>query len=76
MPVGYGAISARFRGGAQSGSHRSFPPPAHRTRRADFPHRALQWDHAPRTRNAEPGTYAGPVVCCHQFSEAARLYPH
>ncbi len=40
-----------------------FPPPAHRTRRADFPHRALQWDHAPRTRNAEPGTYAGPVVC-------------
>ena len=40
-----------------------FPPPAHRTRRADFPHRALQWDHASRTRNAEPGTYAGPVVC-------------
>ena len=40
-----------------------FPPPAHRTRRADFPHRALQWDHASRTRNAEPETYAGPVVC-------------
>ena len=40
-----------------------FPPPAHRTRRADFPHRALQWDHASRTRNAEPGTYAGPMVC-------------
>ena len=29
-----------------------FPPPAHRTGRADLPHPALQWDHASRTRNA------------------------
>ena len=28
----------------------SFPPPALRTRRADFRHRALQWNHAARTR--------------------------
>ena len=27
-----------------------FPPPAPRTRRADFRHRALQWNHAARTR--------------------------
>ena len=30
----------------------TFPAPALRTRRADFRHRALQWDHAPRTRTA------------------------
>ena len=29
-----------------------FPPPALRAGRADLPHPALQWDHAPRTRNA------------------------
>ena len=29
-----------------------FLTPAHRTRRADFPHRVLQWDHAFRTRAA------------------------
>ena len=28
----------------------TFPPPALRTRRADFRHRALQWNHAVRTR--------------------------
>ena len=28
----------------------TFPPPALRTRRADFRHRALQWSHAARTR--------------------------
>ena len=28
----------------------TFPPPALRTRRADFRHRALQWNHAARTR--------------------------
>ena len=28
----------------------TFPLPAHRTRRAAFRHRALQWDHAARTR--------------------------
>ena len=45
-----------------------FPPPSHRTGRANFPHPALQWDHAPRTRNAssEPlpamPVAAGPEV--------------
>ena len=33
-----------------------FPPPALRTGRADFPHPALRWDHAPRTRNAGSGS--------------------
>ena len=32
-----------------------FQSPALRTRRADFPHRALQWDHAPRTRTTRTG---------------------
>ena len=32
-----------------------FPPPAHRTGRADFPHPALQWDHASRTRKRQFG---------------------
>ena len=36
----------------QSDSLGPFPPPALRTGRADLPHPALQWDHAPRTRNA------------------------
>ena len=45
-----------------------FPPPSHRTERAELPHSALQWDHAPRTRNAssEPlpamPVAAGPEV--------------
>ena len=42
--------------------HVTFPAPAPRTRRADFRHRALQRDHAPRARpHGSPGRigYAG-----------------
>ena len=47
----------------------TFPPPALRTRRADFRHRALQWNHAARTRvpghgertGASCGTQLAPV---------------
>ena len=35
-----------------------FPPPALRTGRADFPHPALQRDHASRTRNAGSGSHS------------------
>ena len=37
----------------------TFPPPALRTRRADFRHRALQWNHAARTRVPGRGQRAG-----------------
>ena len=37
----------------------TFPPPALRTRRADFRHRALQWNHAARTRVPGHGRRAG-----------------
>ena len=39
----------------QSSPWPRFLVPALRTRRADFPHRALQWDHAPRTRTTRTG---------------------
>ena len=41
-PVGSRWLIRRFRTGPQSESHGTFPPPALRTRRADFRHRALQ----------------------------------
>ncbi len=47
----------RFRFGPQSGSLITFPVPALRTGRAVFPHPALQWDHASRTR--VPGRFRG-----------------
>ena len=37
VPVGYGAISARFRGGAQSGSHRSVSTPCSPNPACGFP---------------------------------------
>ena len=37
MPLGYGAISARFRGGAQSGSHRSVSTPCSPNPACGFP---------------------------------------
>ena len=54
MPVGSGAYDPlACATGAQSDSHWvRFHSPARRTGRADFPHPALQWDHASRTRNA------------------------
>ena len=39
----------------QSSPWPRFLVPALRTRHADFPHRALQWDHAPRTRATGSG---------------------
>ena len=46
------AISGAFAPGLSPAPMVTFPAPAPRTRRADFRHRALQWDHAPRTRTA------------------------
>jgi hypothetical protein len=42
--VGFGIVPCRgFPVGASiAACHAPFPPPAHRTRRADFPHRALR----------------------------------
>ena len=52
MPVGSGGVSTAFAMGLSPTPIGPFPPPAHRTGRADFPHPALQQDHAARTRNA------------------------
>ena len=46
-PVAYPVLSQPGRRPTPVGT---FPPPALRTRRADFQHRALQWNHAARTR--------------------------
>ena len=46
-PVAHPALSLRARNPKPVGT---FPLPALRTRRADFRHRALQWNHAARTR--------------------------
>ena len=50
--VGSGGNSVTFASGLSPAPMVTFPAPAPRTRRADFRHRALQWDHAPRTRIA------------------------
>ena len=50
--VGSGGDSVAFAPGLNPAPMVTFPAPALRTRRADFRHRALQWDHAPRTRTA------------------------
>ena len=50
--LGSGGDSGTFAPGLSPTPVASFPAPALRTRRADFRHRALQWDHAPRTRTA------------------------
>ena len=52
MPVGSGGVSTAFAMGLSPTPIGPFPPPAHRTGRADFPHPALQQDHTARTRNA------------------------
>ena len=51
--LGSGGDSGAFAPGLSPAPIVTFPAPALRTRRADFRHRALQWDHAPRTRTAE-----------------------
>ena len=44
----------------------TFPPPALRTRRADFRHRALQWNHAARPRASRPRRAGGYREPWHQ----------
>ena len=47
-----------------------------RTGRADFPHPALQWDHASRTRNAGSGSHSRyRWLAFPRLPEAARLHP-
>ena len=53
--LGSGGDSDTFAPGLNPAPIVTFPAPALRTRRADFRHRALQWDHAPRTRT--PGRF-------------------
>ena len=50
--AGSGGDSVAFAPGLSPAPMVTFPAPALRTRRADFRHRALQWDHASRTREA------------------------
>ena len=52
VPAGSGGVSTAFAMGLSPTPIGPFPPPAHRTGRADFLHPALQQDHAARTRNA------------------------
>ena len=49
----------------------TFPPPALRTRRADFRHRALQWNHAARTRVPGHNQRAGLRELWHQVQTHA-----
>ena len=56
----------RFRTGPQSDSRGHVPPPALRTRRADFRHRALQWNHAARTRVSRSRRAGGSCEPWHQ----------
>ena len=59
--LGSGGLSVAFAPGLSPAPVAAFPVPAHRTRRADFRHRALQWDHAPRTRTTGTKVGTGPV---------------
>ena len=74
-PVGSGAwIPLAFAAVLSPAPIGPFPPPALRTGRADFPHPALQWDHASRTRNAGASHRGTDGVACLRLPEAAR--PH
>ena len=53
----------------------AFPLPAHRTEHAAFPHSALQWDHAFRTRNTLATAAAGGSGTPILIAKAARLPP-
>ena len=59
-----------------------FPPPALRTERTNFPYSALQWDNAPRTRNARSEQLPAMPVArgpggngARQVPEVTRLHP-
>ena len=70
MPVGSGAYTPlAFAAVLSPAPIGPFPPPALRTGRADFPHPALQRDHASRTRNAGSGS---PSRCRWLASPASR----
>ena len=77
MPVGSGAFSVAFAPVLSPAPIGPSPPPALRTGRAGFPHPALQWDHASRTRNAGGGGHAHGTdgFACPRLPEAARLHP-
>ena len=53
----------------------TFPPPALRTRRADFRHRALQWNHAARTRVPGHDQRAGSREPWHHARTLAPVWP-
>ena len=57
--LGSGGDPGAFARGLSPAPIVTFSAPALRTGRADFRHRALQWDHAPRTRTA--GRFGGVV---------------
>ena len=65
--LGSGGDSGAFVPGLSPAPIVTFPAPALRTRRADFRHRALQWDHASRTRTARA------IRACRWSADAARL---
>ena len=77
VPVGSGAyIPLAFAAVLSPAPIGPFPPPALRTGRADFPHPALQRDHASRTRNAGSGSHSRCRWLAYpRLPVAARLHP-
>ncbi len=73
--VGSGGISVAFAPVLSPAPMVAFPAPAPRTRRADFRHRALQWDHAPRTQATKANDIKDEVAARVSAAEAARLPP-
>ena len=73
--VGSGGISVAFAPVLSPAPMVAFPAPAPRTRRADFRHRALQWDHAPRTQATKANDSKDEVAARVSAAEAARLPP-
>ena len=75
LAVGSGGLSVAFATVLSPAPMATFPAPALRTGRAVFPHPALQWDHAARTRKHQDdcGPAAGDPH--RRFAETARLPP-
>ena len=75
--LGSGALSGAFASVLSPAPIRPFPPPALRTGRADFPHPALQWDHASRTTEHRFGAvpHGTGGFALPRLPEAARLHP-
>ena len=70
--VGYRPGPALSRPGRSPKPVGTFPPPALRTRRADCRHRALQWNHAARTRVPGHGERMGLASCGTQLAPVRR----